>query len=213
MTPALQGVVVPFPGRVTFGHRRPERGGDALPRSVTPASAALRGALPRAFTGLEEGVGLRLAAWSQGRDLPPVRPLSGRTPSQREGPPTSPPSTTDLRPATERPAGDGGTGRGPRTGASRRPSTDGPGASGPLGDPASVPPQEGESRHLARLVHLMEQAVADLAGVERRLAELSASEATIPAQPAVQWLEDEELAGRLQSILGRQARQRGIDLS
>lgn len=31
--------------------------------------------------------------------------------------------------------------------------------------------------------------------------------------PAVQWLEDDDLAGRLQGILRRQAKRRGIDLS
>jgi len=59
-----------------------------------------------------------------------------------------------------------------------------------------------------KLIRLAEQAVGDLAAVERRLAELGAREA-----PQVQWLEDDELAGRLQGILARQARQRGIDLS
>jgi hypothetical protein len=64
------------------------------------------------------------------------------------------------------------------------------------------------SSQLAKLIDLVEQAADGLAAVERRLAELGAREA-----PQVQWLEDDELAGRLQEILVRQARQRGIDLS
>jgi hypothetical protein len=68
--------------------------------------------------------------------------------------------------------------------------------------------QVSASWNVAKLVDLVEQAVGDLATVERRLVELGAREA-----PQVQWLEDDELAGRLQAILARQARQRGIDLS
>jgi hypothetical protein len=65
---------------------------------------------------------------------------------------------------------------------------------------------------VARLIDLVEQAVGGLATVERRLADLVARPAE-PAAPAVEWLEDDDLAARLQGILSRQARQRGIDLS
>lgn len=64
------------------------------------------------------------------------------------------------------------------------------------------------SPQLAKLINLLEQAVDDLAAAERRLAELGGIQA-----PQVQWLEDDELAGRLQGILAGQARRRGIDLS
>jgi hypothetical protein len=86
--------------------------------------------------------------------------------------------------------------------------------SGPAGRPAAqAPAPPAESRHLARLIELVEQAVGDLAAVERHLAELATTESTTAAAPEVRWLEDDELAGRLQGILARQARQRGIDLS
>ena len=55
--------------------------------------------------------------------------------------------------------------------------------------------------------------MGDLNGIERQLSEIPVSEALNPAGPEVRWLDDDELAGRLQHILGRQARQRGIDLS
>jgi hypothetical protein len=64
---------------------------------------------------------------------------------------------------------------------------------------------------LARLTRLVERAVEDLAAVDLRLSDL-ADKADTPA-PDVQWLEDDELAGRLQGIFARQAHQRGIDLS
>ena len=98
-----------------------------------------------------------------------------------------------------------------------------PPSPGYSGTPVGAPPEAGfasagrrrgptaevpASRNLAKLIDLVEQAVGDLTAVERRLAELGVREA-----PQVQWLEDDELAGRLQGILARQARQRGIDLS
>jgi len=71
----------------------------------------------------------------------------------------------------------------------------------------------GQGTQLARIVCLLEAAVGDLNGIERRLSEIPVSEAPNPGGPEVRWLGDDELAGRLQHILGRQARQRGIDLS
>jgi hypothetical protein len=65
---------------------------------------------------------------------------------------------------------------------------------------------------VARLIGLVEQAVKELAAVERRLGELGERQRESDV-PAVEWLDDEELAGRLQAIFARQARRRGIDLS
>jgi hypothetical protein len=79
----------------------------------------------------------------------------------------------------------------------------------PSPDPGAGAPA---ARHLARLIGLVEQAVGALATIEHRLADLAARPAE-PAPPAVEWLEDDDLAARLQGILSRQARRRGIDLS
>ena len=67
---------------------------------------------------------------------------------------------------------------------------------------------------LRRLAELLQQAVARMEGIEAHLAE--GGDRFRPRQandPAVRWLEDDELAGRLQRILRRQARDHGIDVS
>jgi hypothetical protein len=59
------------------------------------------------------------------------------------------------------------------------------------------------------LVRRLARSDDSLEAVQSRQAEMTAG-----SPPAVQWLEDDdELAGRLQRVLGRQARARGIDLS
>jgi hypothetical protein len=158
----------------------------AMLRSRLDADARVRTAL----ASMEDVVGRRLRCWSQGIDMQPLPDpaLSAAGVARPTGPPaTRPPS----------PGYSGAPGGAPReagfASAGRR-----------RGPTAEVP----ASRHLAKLIDLIEQAVGDLAAVERRLAELGVREA-----PQVQWLEDDELAGRLQGILARQARQRGIDLS
>jgi hypothetical protein len=68
------------------------------------------------------------------------------------------------------------------------------------------------------VVELLERAVRRLEGIESRLAETRVAPGTGAAiggsasAPAVEWLEDEELAGRLHRILRGQARRRGIVL-
>jgi len=143
-----------------------------------------------ALASMEDAVAGRLRSWSQGIDVPPPPDpaRSAADAARPAGPPAARPPSPGYR-GTQ----GGALGRAGPTSAGRR-----------QGPTAEVP----ASPQLAKLTDLVEQAVGDLAAVGRRLAELGAQEG-----PQVQWLEDDELAGRLQGILARQARQRGIDLS
>jgi hypothetical protein len=59
---------------------------------------------------------------------------------------------------------------------------------------------------------LLERAVTRLEGIEAAASGERARRLE-PAEPAVRWLEEDELAGRLDRILRQQARDRGIDLT
>jgi hypothetical protein len=157
-----------------------------------PARSSVLRSRTDVLASMEDAVSRRLRSWSQGLDVPPLpdpaRPAADADTARPSGPPaTRLPSPRSSRTpgGVIRQAGPASAGRGPA----------------PVADiPAS--PQ------LAKLIDLLERAVRDLAAAERRLAELGGIQA-----PQVQWLEDDELAGRLQGILARQARRRGIDLS
>jgi hypothetical protein len=83
--------------------------------------------------------------------------------------------------------------------------TDGPGRSKQTQAPGAPPQPPGEPEIAQRLARTVES----LEAVQGRLADLGRGSA-----PDVHWLEDDdELAGRLQRVLGRQARARGIELS
>ncbi len=67
---------------------------------------------------------------------------------------------------------------------------------------------------MAYVVRLLEGVVGELGSIGAMLAEAGQwGSGPSGNAPAVRWLEDDELAGRLQRILMRQARGRGIDLS
>lgn len=155
-----------------------------------PARSTVLRSRTDALASMEDAVGRRLRSWSQGLDVPPLPDLArsaaaAARPSGQQVTRLPSPRSSRTPGAVIRQAGPASAGRGPA----------------PVADiPAS--PQ------LAKLIDLLEQAVGDLAAAERRLAELGGIQA-----PQVQWLEDDELAGRLQGILARQARRRGIDLS
>lgn len=76
-----------------------------------------------------------------------------------------------------------------------------------------------ESPHAAAqpVIESLTRIVEQLTSIEMKFSQAaSASTATVESReepPAVQWLEDDDLAGRLQGILRRQAKRRGIDLS
>ena len=155
-----------------------------------PARSAVLRSRTDALASMEDAVSRRLRSWSQGLDVPPLPgpARSAADPARPSGPPaTRLPSPRSSRTpgGVIRQAGPASAGRGPA----------------PVADVPASP-------QLAKLIDLLEQAVGDLAAAERRLAELGAQQA-----PQVEWLEDDELAGRLQGILARQARRRGIDLS
>jgi hypothetical protein len=170
-------------GSRAFG---PRPAGSAMVRGRLDADARGRTAL----ASMQDVISGRLRGWSQGIDVPPLPNLahSGADVAR----PTEPPATRPPSPGYSGALG-GGALREAGLASARR--------HGPAGH---VP----ASRNLAKLFDLVEQAAGDIAAVERRLAEFGAREA-----PHVQWLDDDELAGRLQGILARQARQRGIDLS
>lgn len=69
----------------------------------------------------------------------------------------------------------------------------------------------------APLVESLARIVEQLTTIEFKFSQRAAVAAPAAGRdehsPAVQWLEDDDLAGRLQGILRRQARRRGIDLS
>jgi len=85
---------------------------------------------------------------------------------------------------------------------------------GTAGAPAGRQELVDDDPSLDRMVRLLEDVVGELGAISARLTEggnrpLGSGR----SEPAVRWLEDDELAGRLQRILMRQARSRGIDLS
>ena len=181
--------VVALPGRAA-----------ALRRRLDSAEAE---AAARPFAAIEATVAHRLHAWTDGVPVPAVNvgtKAAGRSSGAWDASSMllSPPVAGPRPPAHPSPGPPvRGGGLPPHLTADRTP------------DPA---PEAPAARHLARLIGLVEQAVGDLATIERRLADLAARPAE-PAAPAVEWLEDDDLAARLQGILSRQARQRGIDLS
>lgn len=164
----------------------------ALPARATMLrgrpDAAARGGT--ALASMADAVDERLRRWSRGIDVPPL-PDPGRSAADAARP-GGPPAARPASAGYSRTPG-GTLRRAAPASAGRRPAPT-----------AEVP----ASPQLAKLIDLVAQAADDLAAVERRLAQLGAQQA-----PQVQWLEDDELAGRLQGILARQARQRGIDLS
>ncbi len=82
-------------------------------------------------------------------------------------------------------------------------------------DPAAVGPAGGDGGPLlARMVRLLEELAGGLETLSARLEEAREwGSGPGRSEPSVRWLEEDELAGRLQRILARQARSRGIDLS
>ena len=85
---------------------------------------------------------------------------------------------------------------------------------GPVGVPARGQELADSDPSLDRMVRLLQDVVGELGAISARLAEGGdRSLGSGRSEPAVRWLEDDELAGRLQRILMRQARSRGIDLS
>jgi hypothetical protein len=183
------------PGRRKAGSRVSAPGSRGLvARSARPAllPAVLRSRLDadRRHRAMQDTVAGRLRRWSQGTDLPSL-PDPGRS-AAAAARPAEPPSTSPPSAGQSRTPGGVHRAAGPAS-AGRRPA--------PAAEVSAGP-------RLAKLIDLAEQAVGGLAAVERRLADHGAQDV-----PRVQWLEDDELAGRLQAILARQARQRGIDLS
>ena len=145
-----------------------------------------------ALDSMADTVDGRLRSWSQGIDVPPLADSARSVRSAADAArPSGPPV---IRPPS---AGDSRTAGGARRGA-------GPASAGRPAPVVAVP----VSSQLAKLIDLVAQAADGVAAVESRLTELGVREA-----PQVEWLEDDELAGRLQGILARQARRRGIDLS
>ncbi len=79
-----------------------------------------------------------------------------------------------------------------------------------------MPDGGADPQGMAQVVRLLEDVVGELGSIGARLAEAGQRvdrDGPNAIEPAVRWLEDDELAGRLQRILMRQARGRGIDLS
>jgi hypothetical protein len=67
----------------------------------------------------------------------------------------------------------------------------------------------------AMIIQTLERIVEKLVDIETRYVELAAGarQDAEDKEPAIEWLSDDDLAARLQTILKRQARRRGIDLS
>ena len=67
----------------------------------------------------------------------------------------------------------------------------------------------------AIVIQTLERIVEKLVNIETKYVELAADarQDAADAEPAIDWLNEEDLAARLQTILKRQARRRGIDLS
>jgi len=76
-----------------------------------------------------------------------------------------------------------------------------------------------QSPHAAAqpVIESLTRIVEQLTSIEMKFSQAAgASPAAVESReeaPAVQWLEDDDLTGRLQGILRRQAKRRGIDLS
>lgn len=86
----------------------------------------------------------------------------------------------------------------------------------------AMPPMAGstENPHAAAqpVIDSLARIVEQLTNIEMKFTQAvrvpaAAVGSSSEAEPAVQWLEDDDLAGRLQGILRRQAKRRGIDLS
>jgi hypothetical protein len=179
--------IVPLPGWAA-----------ALRRRLDSAEAA-----GRPFAIIEATVAHRLHAWTEGVHVPALNVVK-KAADRGRGVFDAPSMPVSSHLAGDRPLAHPEPGRAARRGGlPPDPSLD------PSPDPGAGAPA---ARHLARLIGLVEQAVGALATIEHRLADLAARPAE-PAPPAVEWLEDDDLAARLQGILSRQARRRGIDLS